>query len=124
MDIANSVAGGSQQKKPSTAPQAAATGSRAVDTSVLRMRIFNEELVSRCKAAVLAALGKFMLTSMRLPSVLELGADVLKKSDRPDRDSLRKALNTEDTLVSELGEALVPYYVTSSKQLDHCRMFL
>jgi hypothetical protein len=112
---------GSKQKSKDAL---SSTGQRGVVPNSLRLRVINEEMVYRCKDAILTALGKFMNTSMRLPSVLDLGIDGIKKSDKADRESLRKSLNSEDTLVHELGEALVPYYVSSSRQLDHCRMFI
>ena len=102
--------------------------SRANGPQMLRQRMIDEEIVARCKAAVITALGKFMLKSMNNPSNTELGIGLLSGRDNlnksNEREILRKNLSSEDALVADLGEALVPYFVTSSGTIDHTRMFL
>jgi hypothetical protein len=80
-------------------------------------------IVENCKSAVLIALGKFMVTSMRMPSALDLEINSFSVKSA-DRHSLKAALCSDDSLVADLAEGLVPYYVSTSRQLDYCRMFL
>lgn len=90
----------------------------------LELRTTNANIVENCRAALLAALGKFMITSMRVPNVLELEMDSLSTLKGTDRRSMMKSLCSEDSLVADMAEGLIPYYVSTSKQLDYCRMFL
>jgi len=90
----------------------------------LQTRAEDANVVENCKAAVLAALGKYMVTSMRLPSTLEVGLDSRPSKITDMKSSFLKSMHNEDSLVSEMAEVLVPYYISTSKQLDYCRLFL
>ena len=122
-DTSSSVGGSSSNAKiKKHAPKP-----REGDPKVLRQRAIDGEIVARCKAAVITALGKFMLKSMNSPSNTELGIGLLSrgKSDQSEEgEKLRKSLSSDEALVAELGEALIPYFVTSSNSMDHARMFL
>eukprot|EP00597_Dinobryon_sp_UTEXLB2267_P006454 CAMPEP_0170059042 /NCGR_PEP_ID=MMETSP0019_2-20121128/1453_1 /TAXON_ID=98059 /ORGANISM="Dinobryon sp., Strain UTEXLB2267" /LENGTH=413 /DNA_ID=CAMNT_0010264163 /DNA_START=108 /DNA_END=1349 /DNA_ORIENTATION=+ len=65
--------------------------------------------VEMCRQALLQALGRYMIHCMRLPTLV---------TDKVNRGSTVK--------VSPLGleEALIPYYVSISKQDYYCRMFI
>ena len=82
-----------------------------------------EEVVKRCKFAMLIALGNFMQISIKIPDVLELDLAAFSNK-KSDRARLKMLLTHEDSLVAELSESLIPYYVSISKQIDYCRMFI
>jgi len=90
----------------------------------------DREARAQCRNMLSHAIGRYMMMTMRLSSVYEFGfrgTGIGIGSSNSGGALAEESQQTFDWLMSsveDIGELLVPYYVTSSKPLDMCRITL